>query len=103
MRHALAGDAWLQRRIYAGAGKLAGPGVTKAAIGQPTRVKRLPPHMTECYTHVVDMWHGQEESAAVHSGEKGVSRHTSGPAGHNVGFRLSEERGRAGGNGARLR
>jgi hypothetical protein len=56
MRHALAGDAWLQRRIYAGAGKLAGPGVTKAAIGQPTRVKRLPPHMTECYTHVVGRW-----------------------------------------------
>ena len=27
----------------------------KAAIGQPTRVKRLPPHMTERDAHVVDM------------------------------------------------
>ena len=38
-----------------GARKLAGPGVTKAAIGQPTRVKRLPPHMTARYAHVVDV------------------------------------------------
>jgi hypothetical protein len=53
--HALVADARLQRGVRAGAGKLAGPGVTKAAVGQPTRVKRLPPHITECYTHVVDM------------------------------------------------
>jgi hypothetical protein len=27
----------------------------RSAIGQPTRVKRLPPHMAERYAHVVDM------------------------------------------------
>ena len=56
MRHyAPATDARRQRGLRAGAGKFAGPGVTKAAIGQPTRVKRLHPHMTGPYAHVVDM------------------------------------------------
>jgi hypothetical protein len=41
-------------RSRSGAGKLAGPGATKAVIGQPTRVKRLPPHMIARDAHVAD-------------------------------------------------
>jgi hypothetical protein len=54
-RHALAAEARLQRGVRAGPGSSPVLGVTKAAIGQTTRVKRLPPHLTECYTQVVDM------------------------------------------------
>jgi hypothetical protein len=31
---------------------------------------------------------GKEQSGAVHPGDGGVSRHTSGSVGHNVGFRF---------------
>jgi hypothetical protein len=54
-RHTLTADALRQRGVMSGGREARRSRVTKAAIGQPTRVKRLPPHMTARYARVVDM------------------------------------------------